>query len=264
MNIILAVAVLTGLFMVRFPKIPSTPSPEIGYIVPDSAAAKAGLHEGDRIVQIGDTRQPDLGRHLHERSGQRRPSSERLDRSQWRAQAGYRDAGARSQNRRRIRGLGRAERNRNRQRCSRIRLPPRPDFKPGDIMVSVDGQPIHSTPKVHDIINSNGGKPVDVVFSRNGKLMTAHLTPAMSENNGTQGVADRREAAAESRARQLAVPAGAGRIRPRERQERHLHLSVPARHRRAAHVAEVAGRGPSASCRFRAKKLARAPSPISG
>src|ERR1700679_4329997 len=58
MNIILAVAVLTGLFMVRYPKIPSTPSPEIGYIVPNSAAAKAGLHEGDRIVLIGDTANP--------------------------------------------------------------------------------------------------------------------------------------------------------------------------------------------------------------
>ena len=58
MNIILAVAVLTGLFMVRFPKIPSSPSPEIGYIVPNSAAAKAGLHEGDRIVEIGGTANP--------------------------------------------------------------------------------------------------------------------------------------------------------------------------------------------------------------
>jgi regulator of sigma E protease len=58
MNIILAVAVLTGLFMVRFPKFPTTPSPEIGYVVPDSAAAKAGLQEGDRIVRIGDTENP--------------------------------------------------------------------------------------------------------------------------------------------------------------------------------------------------------------
>lgn len=58
MNIILAVAVLTGLFMVRFPKIPSSPSPEIGYVVPDSPVAKAGLKEGDQIVQIGDIVNP--------------------------------------------------------------------------------------------------------------------------------------------------------------------------------------------------------------
>src|SRR5271157_1974139 len=58
MNILLAVTILTGLFMVRFPKIPSSPSPEIGYVVPDSAAAKAGIREGDRIVQIGDSADP--------------------------------------------------------------------------------------------------------------------------------------------------------------------------------------------------------------
>src|SRR5271168_2098496 len=57
MNIILAVAILTGLFMVRFPKIPSTPSPEVA-VMPDSAAAKAGIREGDRIVQIEGTDNP--------------------------------------------------------------------------------------------------------------------------------------------------------------------------------------------------------------
>ena len=50
----------------------------------------------------------------------------------------------------------------------------------------MDGQPIHSTPKVHDIVNSNGGKPVDVVYSRNGQLITSHLTPAISNDNGTK------------------------------------------------------------------------------
>ena len=58
MNIVLAVAILTGLFMVRFPKIPTTPSPEVGYVVPDSPAAKAGIQEGDRIVQIDDKADP--------------------------------------------------------------------------------------------------------------------------------------------------------------------------------------------------------------
>src|SRR6266853_5640855 len=58
MNIILAVAILTGLFMVRYPKLPSTPSPVIGFVVPDGAAAKAGVREGDRVVQIGGTANP--------------------------------------------------------------------------------------------------------------------------------------------------------------------------------------------------------------
>ncbi len=179
MNIILAVAVLTGLFMVRFPKIPTTPSPEIGYVVPDSAAAKAGLQEGDRIVQIGDTANPTWEDIYDEGSGQRRASAQRLDRSQRRAQAGYRDAGARSQDRRRIRGLGRAERNRNRQRRSPDSPAAKAGLKPGDIIVSVDGQPIHSTPKVHDIINSNGGKPVDIVVLAERKAhATLTVTPA--------------------------------------------------------------------------------------
>src|SRR5271154_7165923 len=57
MNIILAVAILTGLFMIRFPKIPSSPSPEVA-VMPDSAGAKAGIREGDRIVQIERTDNP--------------------------------------------------------------------------------------------------------------------------------------------------------------------------------------------------------------
>ncbi len=96
MNMLLAVAVLTGLFMVRFPKIPSSPSPEIGYIVPDSAAAKAGI-AGRRPHRTNRRHgQSHLGRHRDEGSDQRGPSSERLDRPRWRTQAGYRNSHARS------------------------------------------------------------------------------------------------------------------------------------------------------------------------
>jgi regulator of sigma E protease len=185
MNIILAVAVLTGLFMVRFPKIPSSPSPEIGYIVPDSAAAKAGLHEGDRIVQIGDTANPtweditmkevtSAGHPLSVwvvRSGERKlvPVTPVLD-----PKTGTGFAGWAGQTEIEIAGV----------------LTDSPAAKAGlrggDIMVSVDGQPIRSTPKVHDIINSNGGKPVDVVLSRNGKAISAHLAPTIAENNGAK------------------------------------------------------------------------------
>jgi regulator of sigma E protease len=57
-NIVLAVALLTGLFMVHFPKIPMPNSPTVGYVVPSWAAAKAGIHEGDQVVQIEDLPNP--------------------------------------------------------------------------------------------------------------------------------------------------------------------------------------------------------------
>jgi regulator of sigma E protease len=185
MNVILAVAVLTGLFMVRFPKIPSRPSPEIGYIVPNSAAAKAGLQEGDHVVQIGDTSNPtwedinlkevaSAGHPLSvwiTRNGQRKlfTVTPVLDPKTGAGFAGWGEPG-------------------EIEIASALSGSPaaQAGLQPRDIMVSVDGQPIHSTPKVHDIINSNGGKPVDIVFSRNGKLITAHLTPVLSKNGNAK------------------------------------------------------------------------------
>ena len=49
MNIVLAVALVTGLYTVRFPKVPEVKQPVIGFVKEDSAAAKAGIKEGDRV-----------------------------------------------------------------------------------------------------------------------------------------------------------------------------------------------------------------------
>jgi regulator of sigma E protease len=185
MNIILAIAVLTGLFMVRFPKVPSSPSPAIGYVVPNSAAAKAGLHEGDRIVQIGDTANP-----TWEDIGVKEVASAGHPLSVWIVRNGERKlitvtpvldpkTGA---------GFAGWGEQADIEIASALVGSPasKAGLKPGDVIVSVDGQPIHSTPKVHDIINSNAGKPVDVVYSREGKLMNARLTPVVSESNGAK------------------------------------------------------------------------------
>lgn len=183
MNVILAVAVLTGLFMIRFPKIPASPSPEIGYIVPNSAAAKAGLHEGDRIVQIGDTSNPNWEDiNLKEIASAGHPLNV------WIVRNGERKLYTVTPVLDPKTGAGFAGWGEPSEIEIASALPGSPAAKAGlrtgDIMVSVDGQPIHSTPKVHDMISGNGGKPVDIVFSRNGKLMTAQLTPALSKNGG--------------------------------------------------------------------------------
>jgi regulator of sigma E protease len=183
MNLILAVGVLTGLFMVRFPKLPSAPSPEVSYVMPDSAAAKAGIREGDRIVQIEDTVNPtwmDIG--------MKEVASAGHDLSVWIVRDGERkhvtvtpvlDPKSGTG----FSGWG-AEND-----IEVISAPPdkpaaKAGIEPGDILVSVNGQPIRSTPKLHDVINNTGGKPVVVVYSRNGKQGTLTVTPIMTAMDG--------------------------------------------------------------------------------
>src|SRR3979490_2362679 len=53
MNIVLAVGLLTGLFMVKFQKLTDdNKGTVIGYVIPGSAAEKAGLRAGDRIIRL--------------------------------------------------------------------------------------------------------------------------------------------------------------------------------------------------------------------
>jgi regulator of sigma E protease len=185
MNIVLAVVILAGLFMVRFPKIPTTPSPVVGYVVPDSAAAKAGIREGDRIVQIDDKVNPnweDIS--IKEVSSAGHPLSVWIERAGQRqlvrvtpildpkSDVGF--AGWGEQNEIQIAGVLLD------QPAAKAGL------KPGDTIVSVDGQPIRSTPKVHDIVSTSGGKPVTIVYSRNGQQSTVTVTPALSSSDGTQ------------------------------------------------------------------------------
>src|ERR1700704_1298011 len=52
MNILLAVAILTGLFMVRYPKIPTTVNPTVGYLLPDGAPSTKRGTERRRAAPI--------------------------------------------------------------------------------------------------------------------------------------------------------------------------------------------------------------------
>lgn len=185
MNIVLAVGILTGLFMVRYPKLPSMPSPTVGYVLPDGAAAKAGAREGDKVVQIDNTVDPtweditmkELASAGHPltvwvlRDGQRKkltitPAAD--------AKNGVGFAGWTEQSEIEIAAF---MPNMDAEKSG---------LRKGDILVSVDGQPIRSTPKLHDIITNNGGKPVTIVYSRNGKLGQVTVTPAKENIDGSE------------------------------------------------------------------------------
>src|SRR5216684_2411159 len=59
MNVLLAVALLTGVYMVRYERPYSADKPAvIGWVIADSAGAKAGLKVGDRIIRVDGIENP--------------------------------------------------------------------------------------------------------------------------------------------------------------------------------------------------------------
>jgi regulator of sigma E protease len=57
-------------------------------------------------------------------------------------------------------------------------------LKAGDILVSIDGQPIRTRYKLQEVIRNDNGKPVVLVYSRDGQQHTVELTPVMSSADG--------------------------------------------------------------------------------
>ncbi len=182
-NIVLAVALLTGLYMVQYPKIPMPPDPTVGYVAPNGPAAKAGIREGDKVVQIDGVVDPTWETiAVKEIASAKRPmdvwverDGQRLnftvtpvyDDKQHLGYAGWSQAMAVE-----VAGY-----------CCNIDAAQKAGLKKGDTFVSMNGKPIRSSTRLLDAIANAKGSPIDLAYSRGGKVYHSSVTPVWDQDN---------------------------------------------------------------------------------
>ena len=184
MNMVLAVALVTGLYMVEYQKVADSDlQAVIGHVMPDSPAAKAGIQDNDRIVKLDGKKNPtweDVG--LAEVTGAYRPMHLTIQRD------GKTFDTVVTPTMSERTGLGLA----GWDERGEIELgsvePTMPAYKAGlrkgDLLVSVNGMPIHSQIKFQEITKNSGGKPIEIEYERSGQRYNVSVTPEISRMDG--------------------------------------------------------------------------------
>jgi regulator of sigma E protease len=184
MNIVLAVALLTGLFMFKYQRLAEPDQRAvIGHVTKDSPAARAGLQEGDRIVALNHDRNPswdDIT--LKEIASAYKPMNLTVERAGSRFETSVTPV---LDDRTGVGNAGWYEKGEIQVgRLSPGKPAEKAGLKKGDLMLSVNGQAINSPFKLQEVIRSTGGKPVELQISRAGKQETLHIQPVYENPDG--------------------------------------------------------------------------------
>jgi regulator of sigma E protease len=184
MNFVLAVGLLAGLYMVKYQRVADADMQAlIGHVASGSPAAKAGLEDGDKIVALDGKRNPtweDVG--LEEVQSAYRPMQVTVERSGKRLN--FTVTPTLSQ----LSGVGYA----GWDELGQIELggiepgfpAEKAGLKKGDVVVSVNGLPIHSNVKFRETISASGGKPIAIQVDRNGQMQTFTTEPVYAKLDG--------------------------------------------------------------------------------
>ncbi len=167
MNVVLAVAVLTGLYMVSHERIIDDNGAIVGRVIADSPPAKAGVMAGDKILEIDGQKNPDwedIAMRETERVG--RPTTVTVERAGHTfntnitpvldEKSGMGDGGWEGENTIQVLDVS----------------PGMPaeqaGLEKGDLLLKVNNVPIYSGHTLQEIVRRSEGKPVTVEFSRTG------------------------------------------------------------------------------------------------
>lgn len=182
-NMVLAVVLLTGLFMQHYPRIPTPVDPIVGYVVPDGVAAKAGIHEGDQVVQLDNLVHPNW-----EDIALKEIASARKAIQVWVVRRGERLHFTLTPAYDEKQGYGYLGWGQEMDVQVASVVPgmsaEKAGLKRGDILISVDGKPLRSTPRLHEVIRDAEGKPVELVYSHGGEQHRVTVAPAKRDMDG--------------------------------------------------------------------------------
>ena len=184
MNVLLAVGLLTGLYMVKFQKVADEDMQAvIGHVMADSPAAKAGIQDNDRIVAVDGKKNPtweDVA--IKEIASAYRPLALTIERNGRRFDTSVTPVlGERS-------GMGFAgwdERGQIQLGAVEAGMPAeKAGLKKGDLLVTVNGQPIHSQIKFQELTKNSGGKPIEIEYQRDGQSRVVTVQPVYTSVDG--------------------------------------------------------------------------------
>ena len=180
MNIILAVAVLTGVFMVHYEHPVFLDQPAvIGWVVENSPAAKAGVEQGDRIVRIDGEQDPtweDVM--LKVMISPKQPVDVAIQRG---TQISEKQIQPQADGAEQYASVGWVPD----QPITVTELEPdmpaaKAGLKLGDDIIAINGLPMRSLFNVIQYLQHNGSKPVDVTAVRNGQQVHLTMTPVQT------------------------------------------------------------------------------------
>ena len=174
MNVILALAIVTGLYMHGFETEAESSDAVISSIAPNSPAANAGLQPGDKIVDLADHKNPNWPDVLMQtalnanhsiavvvdRKGQKQTFhvTPKMDSKEGIGIAGWRGGVE----------VGEVQKGSPAEAAG---------LRAGDSFVTVNGQSVASPETVRDVVIHSGGKPVQLTMMRAGEMEKLQISP---------------------------------------------------------------------------------------
>ena len=184
-NVVLAVALLAGMYMAHFERLKFWTEPAVvGYVQLDSAAERAGVEAGDLILSVnGELTEnwQDATLAVISATNSTVPVEVQRDGT---VRSLSLAIGADEQ------GLGRA----GWTEVAPVRIgqisPDLPaaeaNIQPGDLLTAINGEPLAAVEQVIDRIRALGGKQVELTLNRDGQIVTASLTPVYDDSDARE------------------------------------------------------------------------------